>query len=66
MSLMLVDYILRITAVPVHDSRSIANWVNHGTCMYVCSGPAMSHPFRIVLEGIFGCGDIVTGNAPGK
>jgi len=53
----LVDYILKITTVPVHDSRSIAFGVNHGTCVYVCSCPVMSHPYRLVLEGIsVGCG----------
>ena len=32
--------------------------------MYVCSDPVMSHPHRLVLEGI--SVDIIAGNAPGK
>jgi len=64
MYLRLVDYILRITAAPVHDSRSIAHWVNHSTWVYVCSGPVMPHPidsyWRVSLLVVV---DIITGNA---
>ena len=58
---------LRITAAPVHDSRPIAQWVNHGAWVYVCSGPVMSHPHRLILEGsLLVVVDIIVSNAPGK
>jgi len=50
--LVLVDYILRITTVPVHDSMSIACWVNHSAHTYVCSCLVMSHP-EIIMESIY-------------
>src|SRR5882724_10755381 len=49
------------------QSQHIAHWVNHGACMYVCSGPVMSHPCRLILEGIsVVMVDIVIGIAPGQ
>ena len=64
---MLVDYLLRIITAQVHDSRSITCCVNHSACMYVCSGPVMSHPHRLVLEiSLLVVVDIIAGNALGK
>jgi len=67
MYLRLVDYILRITAAPVHDSVSIAHWVNclpGCICVYIWS---CLIPCRLILEGIYVVVvAIITGNAPGK
>jgi len=42
---------------------SIAHWVNHGACIYVCSGPVLSHPCRLILEvSLLVVVDIVNGN----
>ena len=63
MYLRLVDYILRITTAPVHNSVSIAPWVNH---LPGCISSHVSPP-RLVLEGIYVVVvAIITGNAPGK
>src|SRR5882724_8901860 len=67
MYLRLVDYILRITTAPVHDSVSIAHWVNHSPgciCVYIQS---CLIPCRLVLEGIYVVVvAIIAGNTPGK
>jgi|SRR5882724_11043151 len=67
MYLRLVYYILRITIAPVHDSVSIAPWVNCSPgciCVYIQS---CLIPHRLALEGIYVVVvAIITGNAPGK
>ena len=65
--LRLVDYILRITAAPMHDSVSIAQWVNCSPgciCVYVWS---CLIPCRLILEGIYVVVvATIAGNTPGK
>ena len=67
MYLRLIDYILKITAAPVHDSVSIAHWVNCSLgciCVYI---QLCLIPHRLILEGIYVVVvAIVAGNAPGK
>jgi len=67
MYLRLVDYILRITAAQVHDSVSIAHWVNHFLgCMWVqvlsCLTPVDSY-WRVSMLVVV---VIIAGNSPGK
>jgi len=68
MYLRLVDYILRITTSPVHDSVSIAPWVNHlpgCICVYIQS--CLIPHNRLILEGIYVVVvAIITSNSPGK